>query len=167
MAICTILDFPGAAVLNTHVRTAFDAQCRSADLLRSHYFHGRFENIYVPLERIPGLRPLLEFTERAAGEVLGEPGRPLRTGFWFNLMQPGEVTTLHTHDEDDELLSAVYYLSVPPDSGDLILHPASGAVRITPRAGRLVMFSPDLPHEVGENRSAEARLSIGMNLGPA
>lgn len=82
-------------------------------------------------------------------------------------MQPGQVTTHHTRDEDDELLLAVYYVSVPPDSGDLILYPSGGAVRIVPHEGRLILFSPGLPHEVGENRSTGPRLSIGMNPGPA
>ncbi|MBI5042085.1 MAG: hypothetical protein HZB57_13065, partial [Gammaproteobacteria bacterium] len=48
-----------------------------------------------------------------------------------------------------------------------ILYPPNGPVRITPQEGRLVLFLPDLPHEVAENRSAETRLSIGMNIGPA
>jgi hypothetical protein len=167
MTAYTSIDYPDAPALNPRVRAVFDAQQRANGLMRSHFFHGRFENIYLPLERIPELRPLLEFAARAAGGILGVPGRNLRTGFWFNLMRPGDVTTRHTHDEDDELLSAVYYLSVPPASGDLILYPPSGPVRITPREGQLVLFSPSLAHEVGENRSAETRLSVGMNFGPA
>lgn len=167
MTTYTSLDYPDASLLNPRVRAAFDAQQPASELTCSHFFHGRFENIYLPLERIPELQPLLEFAARAAGEILGAPGQNLRTGFWFNLMRPGDVTTRHTHDEDDELLSAVYYLSVPPASGDLILYPPAGPVRITPREGQLVLFSPSLAHEVGENRSTEMRLSIGMNLGPA
>ena len=166
-ALYSVREFPGATELNPLLSETFARLNLDDSLSRSHFFRRRYENIYLPLMQIPDLVSILDFAEQSARDILGTPGARLHTGFWFNLMQPTESTTRHSHDDDDELLSAVYYLRVPPDSGELILHPVSGAERIVPKEGRLILFSPDLPHEVSENRSDEARLSIGMNIGPA
>jgi len=85
-------------------------------------------------------------------------------------MQAGHSTSTHTHEEDDELLSGVYYISVPKESGDLILGDVSKdekRIRITPEEGEFIFFSPKLLHAVEENQSSELRLSIGVNFGPA
>ncbi len=111
------------------------------------------------------LRPVREFALRAAREILQQA--KLHHGFWFNEMQPGHSTTLHSHEELDELLSAVYYINSPPDSGRLILHDDEARISVTPRPGLLVLFPPDLPHEVEENRSDRVRLSIAFNFGPS
>ena len=160
-------DLLDAAKLNPLVCAAFSHLMNDPSIRQSHYFNGRFENIYLPLDKLPELAAILDFTEATARDVLNSPNAELRTGFWFNYMQPGDITTLHSHDDDDELLSAVYYLRVPANSGDLILHAATGAERVVPQEGRLVLFSPAVPHEVTDNLSGEARLSIGMNIGPA
>lgn len=158
---------PNVGKLNALLRERIARTQAAPGIRRSHYFHGRYENLVLPREWLPEIESLLTFVEAAARQILRRPPTfGLRTGFWFNLMRQGHVTTRHTHDEDDELLSAVYYVSVPPDSGDLILYPSGGPVRVHPFEGRLILFQPDLPHEVSENRSGQPRLSIGMNLGP-
>ena len=91
---------------------------------------------------------------------------PVRVGFWFNAMQPGQVTGAHTHDDDDECLSAVYYIFAPDNSGDLILHAEEGLFSLKPEAGRFVFFPPSMLHEVTDNQSDEFRLSVGINFGP-
>jgi quercetin dioxygenase-like cupin family protein len=80
-------------------------------------------------------------------------------------MQQGHVTQPHRHDVDGELISAVYYIRVPSDSGDLILTGDSRQKTILPREGMFVFFQPDVLHEVTENKSGATRLSIGMNFG--
>jgi predicted 2-oxoglutarate/Fe(II)-dependent dioxygenase YbiX len=82
-------------------------------------------------------------------------------------MEAGQRTTLHHHDENDELLSAVYYIRVPENSGDLILRDAGEKIRIQPQAGKLVMFAPKVLHEVTANLGSGLRLSVAMNVGPA
>jgi oxalate decarboxylase/phosphoglucose isomerase-like protein (cupin superfamily) len=81
-------------------------------------------------------------------------------------MYPGHVTTVHSHDDDDECLSGVYYVTAPENSGNLILHTEEGLFTLPPRAGRFVFFPPEMPHEVSENQGTEFRLSVGMNFGP-
>ena len=155
---------PAAEQTVAAVAAAFAREKDADDLKRTHMFGGRFENIYIPLERLPELVPVSEFMLRAAGEILGRDR--LRQGFWFNEMHPGHRTTLHSHEEEDELLSAVCYLLCPQDSGRLILHDDAARIVVDPRPGLMVLFPPDLPHEVEENTGSGTRLSVAFNFGP-
>jgi len=154
---------PGAPI--EALLAAYEREKDAPDLRRTHHFGGRFENIYIPADRLPELAPIRTFVVQAAARVLDRTS--LRHGFWFNEMHPGQRTTLHSHEEDDELLSGVFYLACPANSGRLILHDDEAQIVITPRAGRLVLFPPDLPHEVEQNDSTGTRLSIAFNFGPA
>lgn len=157
-------ELPAAGIINPTVIDAFEREKDAQDIKRTHMFAGRFENIYIPRQRLPELAPLTEFVEAAAKQVL-ERSR-LRHGFWFNEMYPGHSTTLHSHEEEDELLSAVYYLECPDNSGRLVLHDDDAEVLVTPRPGLLVLFPPDLPHRVEKNASQGTRLSVAFNFGP-
>ena len=81
-------------------------------------------------------------------------------------MQQGDVTLPHSHDDDDELLSATYYLQIPPDSGKLILQLPDGERRIEPVAGHFVFFHPRIEHEVTRHQHPIPRISLGINIGP-
>jgi hypothetical protein len=132
---------------------------------QTHFFAGRFENIYLDAADLPEMETVLELFRQQAGLWLDiDPGK-LRVGFWFNAMGPGHVTSPHHHDENEELLAAVYYVRVPEDSGELVLYDKDETVRVTPQEGKLVMFTPSLMHEVTVNNSRELRLSVGMNIG--
>jgi hypothetical protein len=74
---------------------------------------------------------------------------------------------LRTRDEDDEILSGVYYIDVPPDSGKLVLIDGVRREELQPRAGMYVFFAPETLHEVTCNESGRARISVGFNFGPA
>ena len=80
-------------------------------------------------------------------------------------MPPGAITTAHRHDDDDDLLSGVYYVDVPENSGYLVLHQGTHQDVIQPEAGLFIFFAPDVVHEVTENLSHANRISIGMNFG--
>ena len=134
---------------------------------QTHHFGGRFENIYIELADIPQMGRVLEAMKQQAGKMLNMAMDELKAGFWFNAMQPGQRTLLHNHDENDELLSAVYYIRVPGNSGDLILHAGGSRIRVRPQEGKLVMFAPSMPHEVTEHLGCGLRLSVAMNVGPA
>ena len=134
------------------------------EIRKTHHFGGRYENIYVGRELIPELDAMLNVATAAAAIVSGET-RPLRAGYWFNEMQPGQATTMHSHDDDDEILSGVFYVTVPEGSGDLLLGKGGEQVAVAPVESAFVFFSPALPHAVGKNLSDRMRLSIGMNFG--
>jgi len=135
----------------------------SPDIRKTHLFGGRYENIYLNEKHIPELSILIEEAVLHAQNILSIQG--LRAGYWFNYMPPESTTTLHTHDDDDELLSAVYYLDVPENSGNLIIHQGSEKIEINPKTGEFIFFKPDVRHEVSRNNSSEHRLSIGINFG--
>lgn len=158
---------PDAAEINRKIMDAY-LQLRLEDLKRrSHFFGGRYENLYLERERIAGIEQILAQAEYYAKNLLQQPDHTLRSGFWINDMGPGEVTSEHDHDEHDELLSGVYYVQVPPESGELVIVDKYSRTLLTPQAGMFVFFAPDVRHSVGVNRSGERRVSIGMNFGPA
>ena len=156
--------------INEALLQQFINHWQDEDVIRTHLFHDRYENIYLNEQHIPELAPLIAEATQLAEEILHLEN--LRAGYWFNYMPPGATTTLHTHDDDDELLSGVYYVHVPQDSGNLLIyddtdksHPET--IEIIPETGRFIFFGPDVRHEVSRNNSTEHRLSIGMNFGQA
>ena len=126
--------------LNTGLYERFMALGGTDRVRQSHHFEGRFENIYIDEADIPEIVIVLNALKQQAGRLLGVPKDSLKAGFWFNAMEPGHRTAPHHHDENDELLSAVYYLRVPENSGDLILYDDDERIRVHPQAGKLVMF---------------------------
>jgi hypothetical protein len=157
--------FSDADTLNDVVVDEYRRALQSGNVRKTHLFSGRYENIYIDRERIPGLSPLITFWISSAAQVLQIDTDRLRCGFWFNEMRPGDVTLPHSHDDDDEWLSGAYYLKVPTDSGNLILHTKDSRTSITPEPGKLVLFSSSSVHEVEKNGSQETRLSVGINFG--
>ena len=157
--------FSAAGRLNQSVIDGYRFILESGEVKKSHLFEGRYENIYVEREAIPEISDLITFWIDSAAAVLGMNADELQCGFWFNDMRPGDVTLPHTHNDDDELLSGVYYLEIPENSGELVLYHDKQAIRIQPVAGKLVLFSATDEHEVSKNLSEETRLSIGINFG--
>ncbi|MFW2373869.1 MAG: 2OG-Fe(II) oxygenase [Gammaproteobacteria bacterium] len=155
-----------AEQLNHKLYQGFLSHVDDGDIRRSHHFGGRYENIYIDSEKIPELDTILHQAIACASEILNKPVTKLKAGLWFNAMGKGQVTTAHRHDDDDELLSAVYYIRTPQNSGQLILSDQNLRAEITPKAGLFMFFPPDMMHEVTVNNSEEMRLSLGINIGP-
>lgn len=153
--------------LNATLRARVEQLTPGEIVRRHHYLGGRYENLHVTLESIPELRVILDLATAQAAHILKRPKKDLRLGWWLNVMQPGHVTFPHTHDAGDELLSGVYYIDVPTDSGRLVLSQGAQRLEIEPRAGRFVFFAPDVMHEVTRNESGRPRISVGFNVGPA
>lgn len=161
-----IYEVPEADALNQRILRDFLLHEHDENIRRTHLIDGRFENIYLGTEQVPAMATVIEQACEAAKVLLNLP-YPLKAGFWFNAMYPGHATGVHTHDDDDECLSGVYYATAPENSGNLILYTEKGLYTLGPQAGRMVFFPPDMRHEVSENQSKEFRLSVGMNFGPA
>ncbi len=156
--------FEGSLAINHVVIDGFDRLKVSESTRRSHFFDGRYENIYPKRQLLPELEPILVQAVEMAKVILKRES--LKMGFWFNEMPAGSKTRLHSHDDDDELLSAVYYLKVPQNSGRLHLLNGPVSTYVEPEEGMYVFFDPSIGHEVEENRSGEIRLSLAMNFGP-
>jgi len=132
---------------------------------KTHLFNGRYENIYLDINKIPELKIVFEQAMDNAASILNIKKEQLTSGFWLNEMKAGDVTTAHTHDDDDELLSCVYYVLVPKKSGNLIIYDNKTKNIITPSEGEFVYFLPATLHEVSKNESESVRLSIAFNFG--
>jgi hypothetical protein len=157
---------PDAERINRRIAQAFRGLRQEDFTRRSHFFGGRYENLYLDRGRIPELASVLGHIEACARRILDANARPLRVGFWFNAQGPGQSTTEHTHEEDDELLSGVYYVLAPKHAGDLVLLDGVLTIRVAPEAGTCLFFPPSLAHRVEVNRSEHQRLSIAFNVGP-
>ncbi len=160
---CARLD--DAQEINRAILERFEQVRYLPELRRTHLIAGRYENLYVPESVLPELRPVVKAALEHARRILGE--RRLTLGFWLNAMEPGQSTSRHTHDDDDELLVGVYYASAPADSGDLVLIQRGVELRLHPEEGLFVFFEPTLAHEVEANLSGRMRLSVAFNFGPA
>ena len=153
--------------INSNIETGFLEHHNDPDIRKTHLFEGRYENIYINDQHIAALKSLVNEAVKLAENFLDI--KNLRAGYWFNYMPPEATTTLHTHDDDDELLSCVYYVNVPENSGNLIIYDDSDdnkqKIEIKSRTGDFIFFKPDVRHEVSKNNSSEHRLSIGFNFG--
>jgi hypothetical protein len=158
--------YPNADELNGPLAAAFAALSDADFSRRSHFIEGRFENLYLDREQLPGLDRVLRYATAAGADHLGPDCPTLRCGFWLNAMLPGSSTSRHSHAENDELLSGVYYVAVPEASGDLRFADGPFDIRVTPQAGLLLLFPPPLVHWVEPHRGEGLRLSVGFNLGP-
>lgn len=157
---------PDAEEINRQIMAAY-APLREEDIVkRSHHFGGRYENLYIERERIPAIGLVLAQAEQFAREIL-QSTQGIRSGFWFNDMGPGQATSAHDHDEYDELLSGVYYVQVPENSGNLQILDKYSRTEVNSQAGMFVFFAPTVLHSVSVNHSSQRRISLGMNFGPA
>ena len=98
-----------------------------------------------------------------------------------NPMMPGNNNSPHHHPEC--MLAVVYYVKVPENSGDILLHDPRGSIlwrdpqartditwdsyrpyhKITPVPGMLLIFPGYVIHSVESNLSKEMRLSIAIS----
>ncbi|MDH5517923.1 MAG: 2OG-Fe(II) oxygenase [Gammaproteobacteria bacterium] len=154
-----------SAGINKNIMAGFKQYADQQLTHKSHFFEGRYENIYIDREKIPELQLLIAQATAYVAEILETDAESLQCGFWFNSMQHGDVTIAHTHDDDDELMSGVYYVEAPENSGQLQLGVGPNLLEIEPEAGKMVFFRPDIIHQVSRNCSSRQRLSIGMNFG--
>lgn len=140
---------------------------------RSHLIKGRWENIYFPSGHakltIQLLNRLALEGERIANRRLRlhhDPGNSEGNGWWMNKAAPGEKTGVHDHSKR-AVLSAVYYVSMPYNGGNIVFHPENGqAVELSPRDGTVLFFPAELRHSVKENESDQDRISLAFNLYP-
>lgn len=100
---------------------------------------------------------------------------------WVNINKPGCYNVRHSHLHTDTLLSGVYYVKVPEDSGVIKFWDPRGhwmhtmrdndyyndclySYDISPEPGLLLLFPCWLEHEVSENLSNDERISVSFNI---
>ena len=99
---------------------------------------------------------------------------------WINVSNEGDQQETHIHPKSH--LSAVYYISAPENSGDLIFYSPTHHVNMfpiryakdseagmqiinyTPRESLIMIFGSNLQHRVSRNMSKGKRVSVAMNF---
>jgi uncharacterized protein (TIGR02466 family) len=100
---------------------------------------------------------------------------------WANISRPGNFQEFHTHD--GSIFSAVYYVTVPKGSGNIIFEDPRAPdmlplkeikdrnelsyvkVGYTPEVGTLVIFRSYVRHCVQTGTNVEPRISLALNYG--
>lgn len=167
IGLITAVWLPYDSSINKGIADAFAGLEANDYERRTHFIDGRFENLYLPSNRLPGLDAILQFARDQSAALLKHRPTDLRYGFWVNAMAPGQSTSVHSHEESTELLSGVYYVTAPAGSGAIVFFDDPFETRVYPAPGMMLFFPPSLRHAVETNRSNELRLSIAFNIGPA
>ena len=88
---------------------------------------------------------------------------------WAQVHFKNESTQFHYHLGSDVDMVGVYYVKVPPNSGDLILrykkHELDRSEWIfSPKENGFIMFEPGMVHGVSPNKNEKPRICISMNF---
>ena len=143
----------------------------------THFINNRWENIYLNPNYIPSVLPLLSYAVSKAITLYEEKLKPHQTfiiphellgynknEFWFNSTSKGESTRKHNHNQQ-ALVSGVFYLQVPNNSGNLFfINGENNELEIPAKKGKIVFFPSELEHYVAENKSEDSRISISFNF---
>lgn len=87
---------------------------------------------------------------------------------WLNVNYYGGYNTLHNHSAKQpekyvNIVSGVYYVKVPKDSGRIIFYENGNEIPVSPVDNQLILFDNNLYHAVEPNLSEEVRISIAFN----
>ncbi|MFP6887494.1 MAG: putative 2OG-Fe(II) oxygenase [Opitutales bacterium] len=169
---CQVVRFrlPGHEELTTRLLYEMNAWREAFSF--SHKINGRWENIYLSIDKVPSVREVVRPAREVVVEEFGQkllalyevpegfPNKP----FWFNLAKPGELTGVHDHARDASV-SGVFHVQIPPDSGALFFRvDGEEDLLLEPVEGTVVLFPSTLRHGVRENRSSKERISLAFNL---
>jgi len=144
------------------------------NLTSSHKINGRWENKYLSIHHMPQIKSLFHLACKVGKKIIGRPliipfkemGLPMDE-FWFNIAGPGDSTGWHDH-KNSSILSGVYYLKVPNESGDIHFRKKNdGQVvewKIRSETGKMILFDSNIEHSVPINKSKHDRVSIAFNL---
>ncbi|NCF28106.1 MAG: hypothetical protein GWP69_12040 [Gammaproteobacteria bacterium] len=184
------LDFSDYQSVNTAIRDELEAlgwdklgERQRAIIHPSHTFS---EDSFVTVDEVPSIQVVLEFFVSACNAIARERNWDTREtqvtlqNYWVHATPPGELTQYHDHKPG--LLSGVYYVDKPENSGDLIFIDVNPYQAYGPRLlpgetdpitrpeitfkadeGTMLIFPAWLPHKVPRNSSDRRRISISFN----
>tara|TARA_A100001391_G_scaffold192605_3_gene166996 strand:+ start:6057 stop:6590 length:534 start_codon:yes stop_codon:yes gene_type:complete len=132
--------------------------------------HTRNEDIELPLNK-----DIKEIAYRLIHEYKQMYNKDIGLiNFWGQVHDKNESTQLHNHIDlnyykDSPNVSAVYYLQVPKNSGDLILEFNKNKYEIDtwvfpPEDNKFIMFPAALDHKVQKNLDNQQRIAISFNF---
>ena len=161
------LDFNNAVILNSFNKF-------SKHVSFSHKINYRWENQYLDFAYVREVnyifRQACHLSRYLIKNPLIVPNKGLgfdRDEFWFNIAKPGESTGWHDHKKGS-ILSGVYYLKVPQNSGNICFRIKQDEkwyfYEFESRENMLLLFDSKLEHSVTKNLSNQKRVSIAFNL---
>ena len=161
------LDFNNAVILNSFNKF-------SKHVSFSHKINNRWENQYLDFDYVREVnyvfRQACHLSRDLITNPLIVPNKGLgfdRDEFWFNIAKPGESTGWHDHKKGS-ILSGVYYLKVPQNSGNICFRIKQDKkwyfYEIESKENMLLLFDSKLEHSVKKNLSNQKRVSIAFNL---
>ena len=142
---------------------------------QSENYHPKFKPEFFKNEY--GMR-VVDFILSSATSLLNPMFAAKISGLWINVNPPGSYNEEHIHPNC--LLSGVFYVRVPENSGNLTFvnsseqrmplspflseHTIDSDYEVKPYDGQMILFRSDLRHKVGTNQSQHNRISIAFNL---
>lgn len=148
--------------------------------------HSFSEDRFVTVEEVPAIGIILEYFIKGCNAIARERNWDIREqevslqNYWVHATLPGEITQHHDHKPG--VLSGVYYVDKPENSGDLVFvdvnpyheyrpavlpgtsDPISRPEVTMPAAdGTMLVFPSWLPHKVARNDSDRRRVSVSFN----
>ena len=140
----------------------------------SHKINGKWENHYIDMVHIPKVKKIFNFACREGQNITNQslviPHKELgfnKNEFWFNIATTGESTGWHDHKEN-AVLSGVYYLQLPKNSGDIKFRKKIDNCwdewSVLSQTGKMILFNSSLEHSVEVNKSNNIRVSLAFNL---
>lgn len=166
---------------------ALDWEVLAQESLKRYPVNHTFnEDRFVTLEQVPTYQKILDLFLQHCAEIIeglhwDVAGQELGiTDFWVHPTEPGELTQAHQHAPS--LFSGVYYVDVPPDSGNIVFvddypygayEPKMKAgkqnylgwhnLEFEAKEGAMIIFPGWMNHKVTRNRSGRQRLSLSFN----
>jgi uncharacterized protein (TIGR02466 family) len=129
-------------------------------------------------------RFVVQHSKKALSNVFNPGYKLLLKGAWININTKDSFNECHIHPDCD--IAGVFWIDVPPESGDLTvinssaysnfkwLSKVTDSVReqyrytvgwdLTAVSGEMVFFPSDMLHKVNINNNSENRISIAFNL---
>lgn len=123
-------------------------------------------------------------SKKALSNIFNSSYRILLKGAWINVNTKDSYNKSHMHPDCD--IAAVFWIDVPPESGELVVansstysnfkwftkvtnsvreqHRYSSNWNLNAVSGEMVFFPADMLHEVTINNNSENRISIAFNL---
>jgi len=137
----------------------------SNNKLSTYPYSSRYEDTYCPPHPVVD-----EVINKITIDFKQATGRNIVcSGYWGHIHEKNMST--NTHDHGTEFFSAVFYISVPEHSGDLVFAPRINPYNnyafrsiFKPMEGYYYMFPSYIDHYVPRNNSEEKRISISFNF---
>lgn len=120
-------------------------RCSNKGGIQSYFYH----------EHLDWMKPIVDQVKELFPEYNIYDG-------WFNVTGPGNLNRWHRHTVDQ--YSAVVYIQVPENSGDIEFQEGREFLKVQPVVGKVVGFSSNLMHRVLENQSNDFRISAAFNF---